>query len=144
MVDLSSNINTTPFERLKGWAWQCMPLILALARQEQVISEFQAYLVYKASSRTAGATQGNPISGGKKRGEREGRRGGERRKGGRERKEERGGREGGRGGGRREKPSHRPCLTHQLHSMERSECTSTRLSSGFCLMNWRVPLVKLS
>jgi hypothetical protein len=41
------------------------PLIPALWRQRQVnrwISEFEASLVYKVSSRTAGATQRNPVS----------------------------------------------------------------------------------
>jgi hypothetical protein len=36
-----------------------MPLIPALRRQ---ISEFKASLVYRVSSRTAGATQRNPVS----------------------------------------------------------------------------------
>jgi hypothetical protein len=39
-----------------------MPLIPALGRQRQVISEFEASLVYRMSSRTARATQRNPIS----------------------------------------------------------------------------------
>jgi hypothetical protein len=43
-------------------AWWCMPLILALGRQRQAMSEFEASLVYKVSSRTARATQRNPVS----------------------------------------------------------------------------------
>jgi hypothetical protein len=43
-------------------AWWCMPLIPALGRQRQRISEFKASLVYKVSSRTARATQKNPVS----------------------------------------------------------------------------------
>jgi hypothetical protein len=39
-----------------------MPLIPALGRQRQGISEFEASLVYKVSSRTARATQRNPLS----------------------------------------------------------------------------------
>jgi hypothetical protein len=38
-----------------------MPLIPALGRQRQRISEFEASLVYRVSSRTARATQRNPI-----------------------------------------------------------------------------------
>jgi hypothetical protein len=40
-----------------------MPLIPALGRQRQrqAISEFEASLVYKVSSRTARATQRNPV-----------------------------------------------------------------------------------
>jgi hypothetical protein len=38
--------------------WWCTPLIPALGRQ---ISEFKASLVYKVSSRTAKATQRNPV-----------------------------------------------------------------------------------
>ena len=39
-----------------------MPLIPALRRQRQCISEFEASLVYKVSSRTARAIQRNPVS----------------------------------------------------------------------------------
>jgi hypothetical protein len=39
-----------------------MPLIPALGRQRQGISEFEASLVYRVSSRTARATQRNPVS----------------------------------------------------------------------------------
>ena len=47
-------------------AWWHTPLILALGRQRQGISEFEASLVYKVSSRTARAIQRNPISKNKK------------------------------------------------------------------------------
>jgi hypothetical protein len=39
-----------------------MPLISALGRQRQGISEFEASLVYKVSSRTARAIRRNPVS----------------------------------------------------------------------------------
>ena len=39
-----------------------MPLIPALGRRGRRISEFEASLVYKVSSRTARATQKNPVS----------------------------------------------------------------------------------
>jgi hypothetical protein len=39
-----------------------MPLIPALRRKSRWISEFEASLVYKVSSRTARATQRNPVS----------------------------------------------------------------------------------
>ena len=39
-----------------------MPLIPALGRQRKQISEFEASLVYRMSSRTARATQRNPVS----------------------------------------------------------------------------------
>ena len=42
--------------------WWHMPLIPALGRQMQAISEFEASLVYRVSSRTAGTTQRNPVS----------------------------------------------------------------------------------
>jgi hypothetical protein len=38
-----------------------MPLIPALGRQRQQISKFKASLVYRVSSRTARATQRNPV-----------------------------------------------------------------------------------
>ena len=38
-----------------------MPLIPALRRQKQAICESEASLVYRANSRTARATQGNPL-----------------------------------------------------------------------------------
>ena len=38
-----------------------MPLIKALGRQSRQISEFEASLVYRMSSRTARATQRNPV-----------------------------------------------------------------------------------
>jgi len=37
-------------------------LILALVRQRQIYSEFEASLVYRVSSRTARATERNPVS----------------------------------------------------------------------------------
>jgi hypothetical protein len=42
--------------------WWHTPLIPALGRERQVISEFEASLVYRESSRTARATQRNPVS----------------------------------------------------------------------------------
>jgi hypothetical protein len=42
--------------------WWCTPLIPALGRQRQAISEFEASLVYKVSSWTAMAIQRNPVS----------------------------------------------------------------------------------
>jgi hypothetical protein len=46
----------------KAGRWWPTPLITALGRQRQAISEFEASLVYKVSSRTARATQRNPVS----------------------------------------------------------------------------------
>jgi hypothetical protein len=42
--------------------WWCTPLIPALGRQRQEDHEFEASLVYRVSSRTARATQRNPVS----------------------------------------------------------------------------------
>jgi hypothetical protein len=42
-------------------AWLVTPLIPALGRQRQGISEFEASLVFRVSSRTARATQRNPV-----------------------------------------------------------------------------------
>jgi hypothetical protein len=42
--------------------WWHTSLIPALGRQRQEISEFEASLVYKVSSRTARAIQRNPVS----------------------------------------------------------------------------------
>ena len=43
--------------------WWYMPLIPGLRRQRQVdLCESEASLVYRGSSRTARATQGNPVS----------------------------------------------------------------------------------
>jgi hypothetical protein len=39
-----------------------MPLILAFGGRDRQISEFEASLVYKVSSRTGRATQRNPVS----------------------------------------------------------------------------------
>jgi hypothetical protein len=42
--------------------WWCMPLILVFGRQSQVdCCELEASLVYRASSKTAGAMQRNPV-----------------------------------------------------------------------------------
>ena len=45
-----------------SWAWWHMPLIPALGRQRQWVSEFEASLVYRVSSRTARTIQRNPVS----------------------------------------------------------------------------------
>jgi hypothetical protein len=45
-----------------NWAWWCTPLIPALRGRGRRISEFEASLVYRVSSRTARATQRNPVS----------------------------------------------------------------------------------
>jgi hypothetical protein len=42
------------------WAWWCTPLIPG--GRGRRISEFEANLVYRVSSRTARATQRNPVS----------------------------------------------------------------------------------
>jgi hypothetical protein len=42
--------------------WWRTPLIPALGRQSRQISEFEASLVYRVSSRTARAIQRNPVS----------------------------------------------------------------------------------
>jgi hypothetical protein len=44
------------------WAWWRTPLIPALGGRGRRISEFEASLVYKVSSRTARAIQRNPVS----------------------------------------------------------------------------------
>lgn len=41
--------------------WWCILSIPELRRKRQGISEFEAYRVYTASSRTARATKGNPV-----------------------------------------------------------------------------------
>jgi hypothetical protein len=46
----------------RGRVWWHMPLIPALGRQRQADFEFEASLVYRVSSRTARATQRNPVS----------------------------------------------------------------------------------
>jgi hypothetical protein len=45
-----------------GRAWWCRPLIPALGGRGRRISEFKTSLVYRVSSRTARATQRNPVS----------------------------------------------------------------------------------
>jgi hypothetical protein len=42
--------------------WWCTPVIPALGSRSRQISEFEASLVYRVSSRTARATQRNPVS----------------------------------------------------------------------------------
>ena len=57
-------------QKIEGRAgqWWFKPLIPKLKRQRQVdLCEFEASLVYKSSSRTARATQGNSVSEKKKR-----------------------------------------------------------------------------
>jgi hypothetical protein len=64
-----SQVNTglsagTPVEELRqglSRAWWCTPLIPALGKQGQAISEFEASQVYKVSSRTARAIQRNSV-----------------------------------------------------------------------------------
>jgi hypothetical protein len=51
-----------------GW-WWCTPLIPALGSRQ--ISEFEASLVYRVSSRTARATRRNPVSKNQKKKKRE-------------------------------------------------------------------------
>jgi hypothetical protein len=46
---------------LHSQAWWRTPVIPALGRQRQWISEFEASLVYRVSSRTARAIQRNPV-----------------------------------------------------------------------------------
>jgi hypothetical protein len=48
--------------KIYTWQWWHTPLIPALGRQSRWISEFEASLVYKMSSRTARAIQRNPVS----------------------------------------------------------------------------------
>jgi hypothetical protein len=47
-------------ERIRSWAWR--PLIQHSGGRGRRISEFEASLIYKVSSRTARATQRNPVS----------------------------------------------------------------------------------
>jgi hypothetical protein len=49
------------FLNLTGQWWWHTPLIPALGRQRQVVSVFEASLVYRVSSRTAWAIQRNPV-----------------------------------------------------------------------------------
>jgi hypothetical protein len=46
---------------VKSRVWWPTPLIPALGRQRQVISELEASLVYRVSSRTVRATQRSPV-----------------------------------------------------------------------------------
>ena len=55
----------------RSLAWWLTPLIPALWRQRQAVSEFEASLVYKVSSRTAKAIQRNPVSENQRKKERE-------------------------------------------------------------------------
>jgi len=49
-------------KKQQGW-WRCTPLIPVLGKQRQVdLSQFEASLVYGASSKTTTASQRNPIS----------------------------------------------------------------------------------
>jgi hypothetical protein len=58
-----TDIKCLPLLESKGNTrqWWRTPLIPALRRQSQVISEFEASLVYRVSSRTSRATQRNPV-----------------------------------------------------------------------------------
>jgi hypothetical protein len=64
---LNENVNLFNFRKgshLKktGRAWWRTPLIKHLRGRGRWISEFEASLVYKVSSRTASAIQRNPVS----------------------------------------------------------------------------------
>jgi hypothetical protein len=47
---------STPYKRIINRVWWCTPVIPALRRQRQRITEFEPSLVYRVSSRTARAT----------------------------------------------------------------------------------------
>jgi hypothetical protein len=49
-------------QRIVNWVLWRMPLIPSLRRQRQEISELEASLVYRASSRPTRATQRNSVS----------------------------------------------------------------------------------
>jgi hypothetical protein len=51
---------TSYYKNFTGWWWH-KPLIPGLGRQSRKISEFEASLVYKVSSRRARAIQRNPV-----------------------------------------------------------------------------------
>ena len=62
-MNLESMIN----DKHLAWPWWCTPLIPALSKQRKVdLCEFETSLVYRASSRTARATQRSPVSKNKK------------------------------------------------------------------------------
>ena len=58
---LDTQENTAVGKIMSGSA----PLIPAICRQRQVISDFEARLIYRVSSRAVRATQRNPVGGGK-------------------------------------------------------------------------------
>jgi hypothetical protein len=60
-VSKKTKQNKTKQNKTKRWAVMA-PLIPALGRQRRSISEFEASLVYRVSSRTARAIQRNPVS----------------------------------------------------------------------------------
>jgi hypothetical protein len=78
-LDLVAHVYAEASEIQAAGQWWCTPLILPLGR----VSEFEASLVYRVSSRTARATQRNPVSRKKKKKEE-----GRRRRRRREKKEE--------------------------------------------------------
>jgi hypothetical protein len=60
-IDTMENYSAIKNEDIAGRWWNT-PLIPALGSRGRRISEFEASLVYKVSSRTARATQRNPVS----------------------------------------------------------------------------------
>jgi hypothetical protein len=60
--DLGLQVCNTCIKNKYCRAWWCTALISALGRQSRRISEFEASLVYRESSRTARAIQRNPVS----------------------------------------------------------------------------------
>jgi hypothetical protein len=61
MVGIQCFITVLKKKKKSCQEWWRMSLIPALGRQRQWISEFEASLVYKVSSRTARAIQRNPV-----------------------------------------------------------------------------------
>jgi hypothetical protein len=56
------NANKSLKKKARAGRWWCTPLAPALGRQRQVdLFEFEVSLLYKSSSRTARATQRNPV-----------------------------------------------------------------------------------